>query len=830
MKESFGENGSRPRLARLLGARKGRADSSTSRSRDSAWPGRPILAKLAAIAFALSWSGPAHAQTTGRLLVVSPSGPFSTIQAALVEAQEGDTVQVHPGVYAGPVVIDKPVTLEGIDFPVIDNRGRGTVVTLAAPGAVLRGFHVRGSGSEPDRDHSGIAIFAPRTVAENNRLTDVLFGIFVSKASDVIVRGNEVTSKPEYDVARKGDAIRLWFSPRVIVEKNRVYQARDLVIWYSSDVQILENVIERGRYGIHLMYCDRSQINRNQLVDNSVGIYTMYSNNVSMQENLIRGQRGPSGYALGFKDADNIEVLRNVLVDNRAAIYMDGTPFTPQGYSRFRDNIFAFNDVGVIVLPAVRGNTFGSNTFWENIEQVSVQGGGSLGVNRWEGNYWSDYAGFDANGDGLGDLPYRAEQFFEGLTDREPALRALIYSPAQQAIAFAATAFPIVRPRPKFADPAPLVQPASIPAFAAQPAGNSAYLATAGLMLLALSGFLGWLALGQEKRPAEPKGTNERPAASRRAADSTTTFRTTIPAAPLTSSSPNAPALVVDSVSKRYGQVKALDKVSFIVPAGESIALWGPNGAGKTTLLKAILGLISFEGHIEVNGQDVRRTPKLARRSIGYVPQEAVFYDLTVQATVGFYAHLKSVALTRAAALLSRVGLDEHLAKPVPALSGGLKQRLALAIALLADPPVLLLDEPTANLDSQARRDYLDLLAALHHEGKSIVFASHRLEEIESLADRVLLIQDGRLVENLTAEDLRVRSGRQVQMTLWIPRAERDRALACLSSLGWDACANGRGTVVIRVNSGDKLLPLSALSGQGIPVLDLSIERISPWN
>ncbi|OGO35916.1 MAG: hypothetical protein A2Z03_02695, partial [Chloroflexi bacterium RBG_16_56_8] len=591
---------------------------------------------------------PAQANTR---LVVSPQGPYTTIQAALADARDGDTIEVRGGTYRGPVVVEKAVTLEGVDWPVIDNGGEGTVVTLAAANAVLRGFELRGSGSEPDQDHSGIVISAPHVTAENNRLNDVLFGIFVAKAADAIVRGNEITSKPEFDVARKGDAIRLWYSPRTLVENNHVYSSRDLVIWYSTDVVIRGNTVERGRYGIHLMYCDGAQIERNRILDNSVGIYTMYSNNIALRENLIRGQRGPSGYALGFKDADNVEVSHNVLVDNRAAFYLDGMPFNPQGYGRVHENVIAFNDVGIIMLPAVRGNEFANNTFWENVAQVAVQGGGTLGNNKFQGNYWSDYTGFDANGDGLGDVPYRAEHFFEGLTDREPMLRMLIYSPAQQAIEFASSAFPIVRPKPKFSDPAPSIQPLPLPAFAANRQGNPGMMTLAALALLGLSGAFGVLAMNKANRTrmdADERGMNQK-------------------------------AIHVNAVTKRYGKVMALDAVSFEAQPGEALALWGPNGAGKTTLLKAILGLIDFQGDIHIQDCDVKRAPKLARRNIGYVPQEAVFYDLSVQATVDFYARLKKADRARAASLLARVGLGDHARKPVPALSGGLKQRLALA-------------------------------------------------------------------------------------------------------------------------------------------------------
>lgn len=754
-------------------------------------------------------SGDLRPSSRAGLLIVSPGGPYTTIDAALADAGDGDTIEVRGGTYR-PIVVEKSVTLEGVGGPVIDGGGQGTVVTLAAPGIILRGFEVRGSGVEPDRDHAGITLSAPNITVENNRLSDVLFGIFVAQADDAVVRGNHITGKAEYDLGRKGDGIRVWYSQRATIESNHVHETRDVVIWYSADTVIRDNVFEGGRYGVHLMYCDRVTVEGNRLLNNSVGIYVMYSRQATLRGNLVRGQRGPSGYALGFKDSDDIETSGNVLVDNRAGMFFDGTPYAVHSFARHESNIIAFNDVGAILLPSAHHNTFTGNTFWENVEQVAIQGGGVAPANDWQGNYWSDYAGFDADGDGLGDVPYHAERFFEGLSDREPRLQALIYSPAVQAIELAATTFPIVRPQPKLSDPAPRMQPAALPAFAAKPAGETTGMVIAAALMAA--GGVACLGLAFARRRSERPRPIARPGALSMSENQLNDL------------------LVVRDVTKQYGKVKALDGVSLEAGRGEAIALWGPNGAGKTTLLKAILGLIDFQGDIRVAGCSVRRDGKRARGAIGYVPQESIFHDWRVRETMAFYARLKKVDGTRIPARLERLGLGEHADKYVSALSGGLKQRLALAIALLADPPVLLLDEPTANLDAQARRDYLALLAALRGEGKTIVFASHRLEELEALADRVLLLNNGRLVDVLTPETLRTSYLSTLEMTLWVPDAQRAAALGHLERLGLSAHLNGRGTVVVQIAGARKMQPLQALDAEGIPVLDFEIERVQSWN
>ena len=138
-------------------------------------------------------------------LIVSPDGPYRDLASALADAQAGDTIEVHGGSYPGPLVVDKTVSLVGLDWPVIDGGGQGTVVTLSAPGIHFSGFEVRGSGVEPDRDHAGITLTAPDIQVEGNRLVDVLFGIFVAQADGSLVRGNDITSKDEYDIGRKGD-------------------------------------------------------------------------------------------------------------------------------------------------------------------------------------------------------------------------------------------------------------------------------------------------------------------------------------------------------------------------------------------------------------------------------------------------------------------------------------------------------------------------------------------------------------------------------------------------------------------------------------------------
>jgi len=309
---------------------------------------------------------------------------------------------------------------------------------------------------------------------------------------------------------------------------------------------------------------------------------------------------------------------------------------------------------------------------------------------------------------------------------------------------------------------------------------------------------------------------------------------------------PGVSTLVIQNVTKHYGKVTALEDVSFEAGPGEAIALWGANGAGKSTLLKAVLGLVKVQGRLEVCGHDVRRAGKAARRCLGYVPQDVALYEQSVRATLEFFAALKVESgkvesgeplstfhslspSSRIPELMTRLGLDDHAHKNVSALSGGLRQRLALAIALLADPPVLLLDEPTANLDAQAQRDYLALLHQLcKDEGKTILFASHRLEEVEILANRVLVLEHGRLVNVLTPEALLLQLMPTLKLTLWVAEAQRADALLRFRQAGMHAHLNGRGTVVVEVQAEQKMDLLRLM--KELPVMDFELERGRAWN
>jgi heme ABC exporter ATP-binding subunit CcmA len=284
--------------------------------------------------------------------------------------------------------------------------------------------------------------------------------------------------------------------------------------------------------------------------------------------------------------------------------------------------------------------------------------------------------------------------------------------------------------------------------------------------------------------------------------------------------------ITVTNLTKSFGSTTAVDQLSFSVASGEAIALWGPNGAGKTTVIRCLLGLLKAEGELTIHGHDTRRQGKRARAAVGYVPQELAFYDdLSARDTLRFYAELKRVATDRVDQVLAEVGLSDHGHKDVSALSGGMKQRLALACALLADPPLLILDEPTSNLDTAARDDFIKLLLQQKEQGKTLLFTSHRLEEVETLASRVLVLEEGRL--KLSCEqpaELAHRLGMTLSLKLIVPESMRDNAISVLLAQGIVASRNGIG-LRVNVAPSAKMAPLQTLLAQNIEVSNFEIEN-----
>jgi ABC-type multidrug transport system ATPase subunit/ABC-type transport system involved in multi-copper enzyme maturation permease subunit len=209
--------------------------------------------------------------------------------------------------------------------------------------------------------------------------------------------------------------------------------------------------------------------------------------------------------------------------------------------------------------------------------------------------------------------------------------------------------------------------------------------------------------------------------------------------------------ITLQNVSKHYGARAALSNVSLTLRPGEVTLLLGANGAGKSTLLKCILGTTSFEGSVRVAGRDPIADGCAVRSGIGYMPQTGGLHpDLTVAQTARFYAAIRRVPQDRSQTLLEQAGLGGHLDARIGELSGGLRQRLSFALALLAAPAILVLDEPAASLDTASRQWLADRLRAFAAAGGTVVVSTHAGQELLDTGHRRIVLEDGRVVMERT--------------------------------------------------------------------------------
>lgn len=538
--------------------------------------------------------------------VVCPSCPLQDLQTAIQQAPEGSVIRVRGGVYTGSLVIDRPLTLLGEEWPVLDGGGVGTVVKIAAPNVHVEGFIVRGSGTSHDREDSGILVTAPRAQVIGNQVLDALFGIQLLNAPDSLVQGNLVVGKalPE---AQRGDAIKLWYSPRTQIIGNHVQDSRDVLVWYSDETLVRGNLVERGRYGVYVMYSQDSLIIGNTLRDNSVGLYLMYGARQIVRENVFAHNRGPSGYGLALKETDGVIAEGNLLMQNRVGLFIDNSPISQGVWNEIRGNWLAYNDVGLLVSPGTRNNTLVENAFLENLDQVLTHGTGRLSSVTWadagRGNFWSDYIGYDADRDGIGDLPYQPQSLFSTLVERSPLLAFFRYSLTAAALDFASRALPLFQPAPRLVDPAPPLRPPTWPAVPWQPTVRSPWMAVVVWLLLALTALplIGASLKGRYGRRLAAAVAGQ-PASMTLAEESAGARRTIVAPDMAPVATQIAPVVQFEGLSKRYGERLVLGNVHFSIFPGEAVALWGPNGAGKTTLLRCVLGRTSYDGVVRVFG------------------------------------------------------------------------------------------------------------------------------------------------------------------------------------------------------------------------------------
>lgn len=224
-------------------------------------------------------------------------------------------------------------------------------------------------------------------------------------------------------------------------------------------------------------------------------------------------------------------------------------------------------------------------------------------------------------------------------------------------------------------------------------------------------------------------------------------------------------SILVENTTKLYGKQKALNNLSFEIPSGEIVGFLGPNGAGKSTMMKIITAYISkTEGKISVNGFDIDKDPLEVKRSVGYLPEHNPLYlDLYIKEYLNFHAAIHKVTKQRIEEIIELVGLTPEKNKKISQLSKGYRQRVGLAAALLHDPEVLILDEPTTGLDPNQLADIRNLIKEIG-KSKTVLLSTHIMQEVEAMCDRVIIINKGEIVADKKLSDFLSEQNQVIQV------------------------------------------------------------------
>lgn len=378
-------------------------------------------------------------------------------QQLVDETPEGGTLKPPPGAYAGPVTVNKAITIDGGGQVTIDAGDKGTVFALNASNAVIKGIHLTGSGESHDTDDSCLDVRGHHNLIEDVVIDNCLFGIDLKQSDHNVLRRNRVSSKP-FELGVRGDGIRLWYSHHNLLEENVVTDSRDMVAWYSHHNTYRKNEGRRSRYSIHFMFANHNIVEDNRFIDNAVGVYFMYMEGGAARRNLISHATGATGMAFGFKESSDITIEDNEIIYSAIGIGSDLSPFQPDTTIRFLRNRFAYNGIAIQLTSELGGNVLQDNSFEGNITDIVQSGRGKGDLNQWLGNFFDTFQGFDRDGDGFGDKAHEAYAYADQIWMELPAARFFKNSPVMELLDFLERLAPFSSPEMQLRDPRPRYQ------------------------------------------------------------------------------------------------------------------------------------------------------------------------------------------------------------------------------------------------------------------------------------------------------------------------------------------------------------------------------------
>jgi nitrous oxidase accessory protein len=347
------------------------------------------------------------------------------LAAALASARDGDVVVLPPGRWRGPVRIEHAVTLRG-EGGTVDGGGEGSTIVIAAAGARVMDLTVTNSGHDVGRSDACIYLEPGATgaVVSGNELVDCAFGIWVHETHGVEIVENHVVGREDVRPTDRGNGIHLFDASELIVRGNHVEGARDGIYVTATEKSLIaDNLLERQRFGVHYMYSHENQLRGNASNDSIIGFALMESDRMVVEGNQALGN---TRNGLLFRDVQFSEIRGNRLERNGTGLF-----FYSSTENVIVDNEVAHNELGIKIWAGTRRNVVEGNRISANRQQVFYVGAeDQLWGGEGRGNHWSDYLGWDQDGDGVGDRPHRIDSFVAQLLHQYPAMVLLLRSPA----------------------------------------------------------------------------------------------------------------------------------------------------------------------------------------------------------------------------------------------------------------------------------------------------------------------------------------------------------------------------------------------------------------
>jgi nitrous oxidase accessory protein len=393
---------------------------------------------------------------------VVPAEP-GALTRALMGVEAGDILRLAPGRHLGPVVLERAVTLDGDGEAIIDGGGKGSVITIDAPDAVVRDLVILGSGDSHQEIDSGVKLTenASRALVERNRLEGNLYGVDIHGAKDSLVRQNVILGRRDHRMNARGNGVYVWNAPGAEVLDNDIRYGRDGIFSNASKENVFSgNLFRDLRFAVHYMYTNDSVVSANVSIGNHLGYALMFSDRIEVRDNLSLGDRD---HGLMLNYTNRSDITGNLV---RGGAEKCAFIYNAHANLIYR-NRFEACGIGIHFTAGSERNAITGNAFVANQTQVKYVGTRDV---EWSfegrGNYWSDHPAFDLNGDGIADSSYRPNDLMDHFLWSQPAARLLLGSPAVQLVRWSQSSFPATLPG-GVRDSHPLMRPLEIEVSAA---------------------------------------------------------------------------------------------------------------------------------------------------------------------------------------------------------------------------------------------------------------------------------------------------------------------------------------------------------------------------